>query len=263
MNKTVLITGASKGIGKQTAFIFAENNFNLILVARNKELLEEVKNTIKAEYQVEVLIISKDLTQKNAAKEILKQVINKKLRVDILINNAGFGDFSAYLDSKWDKQERIVELNIKALMELSYLFGKEMKKINEGQIINVASAAAVSPGPYMAVYYASKAFVLSFTEALAEEWKDSDVKIKVICPKATKSNFEEAAQMQDSEMFIKLRASTATEVAKAIYKLSNLKKTVYFYSLFSKSINVANRLTPRIVSRKVAGIINGVPTDKT
>jgi len=260
MNKTVLITGASKGIGKQTAFVFAENGFDLVLVARSKKLLEEIKKEIEETYQLKVLVIVKDLTKKNAAKDVFKEVNHKKIKIDILINNAGFGDFCAYLDSEWGKQEKMIELNIKALMELTYLFGNEM---DDGQIINVASAAAISPGPYMAVYYASKAFVLSFTEALAEEWKDSNVKIKVICPKATKSNFEEEAQMQDSEMFIKLRASTAKEVARAIFKLSNMKKTVYFYSLFSKSINICTRLSPRIISRKVAGIINGTPTDKT
>lgn len=165
MKQTALITGASGGIGRELAKIHASKGANLVLVARNKARLEELKADLEDHYSVQVYTIAKDLSRPGAATEVFEEVQSLNIRVGFLINNAGFGDFGMFAESDWSKTEEMINLNITALTHLTRLFLPEMLKSRGGKIMNVASTAAFQSGPTMAVYFATKAYVLSFSEA--------------------------------------------------------------------------------------------------
>ena len=159
--KYTLITGASKGIGLELARIFAKEHYNLILVARSKDLLEELQTNFIKEYDIKVEVIALDLTKTDAAEELYQKVHSLDLEVEHLINNAGFGDYGEFLDTSLEKAEQMIQLNILTLVKTCHLFGQDMKKAGYGKIMNVGSIASFIPGPLMATYYATKAFVLS------------------------------------------------------------------------------------------------------
>lgn len=196
--ENVLITGATSGIGYELAKIFAKNRYNLILCARNKDKLEEIKENIINEYRVDVHIFQKDLSKEQETKELYSEIVNSNIRVDILINNAGAGYVGEFINEEYDRDENIMQLNMNAVTYLTKVFAKQMVERNKGKILNVASTGSYHPGPYTAVYYATKAYVLSFTEALAEELKDYDITISALCPGATKTNFSKNAGKKDN-----------------------------------------------------------------
>lgn len=164
-----LITGASGGIGFALAEEFAKNHHNLILVARNEDKLKQIKEQLKKTYGINVEVFAADLSRDEERIRLFDYTKQRNWQVDILVNNAGFGDANACLDASWERHKNIVDLNIVSLMHLSYLYGNEMKKNGYGKIMNLSSVAAFSAGPYMSVYYASKAFVLSLSQAMQEE----------------------------------------------------------------------------------------------
>lgn len=194
---TVLITGASSGIGLELAKIFAFHKYNLILISRNTEKLEELANNLENEYLSKVYVIGKDLSKVGAAKEIFDKVMNMQLKVDILINNAGIGSVGFFHEIDIDKDSEIMQLNIVALTEMTKLFSREMVKRKKGKILNVASTGAFSPGPFTAVYYASKAYVLSFSEAIRMELRNHNIIVTTLCPGATRTNFGKNAGKKD------------------------------------------------------------------
>lgn len=198
MKENVLITGATSGIGYELAKIFAKNNYNLILSARNKKTLESIKIDFEKEYGIDVKIFEKDLNKRNSAVELFNEVKAENLKVDILINNAGAGYVGEFLDEDIQKDEEIMELNMNSLTVLTKLFAKEMVGRKSGKILNVASTGSYHPGPYTAVYYATKSYVLSLTEALAVEFKPYNVQISALCPGATKTNFSKNAGKEDN-----------------------------------------------------------------
>ena len=167
--KYALVTGASSGIGKEMAYLLAEEKYDLILVARREKLLNEVRDDIVHKYGVDVHVLSIDVSL--GYKDIYDYCINRKIVVDILINNAGFGYYGRCLEADEKVYEKMIDLNNKALVALCQLFGKDMAKRHKGHILNVASVAGFMPGPYMSVYYASKAFALNYTLGLRQELK--------------------------------------------------------------------------------------------
>ena len=167
MGRTALITGASSGIGYELAKLFAQDGYDLILVARSEKRLNALKTALENQYDVQGTVIVQDLAKENAAQAVYDAVEAAGLTVDVLVNDAGFGDYGRYANTDWDKQQRMVHVNILALMQMTRLFLPQMLQRGRGGILNLASLAAFFPGPYMSVYYASKAFVLSFTEALS------------------------------------------------------------------------------------------------
>ena len=213
MKENVLITGATSGIGYELAKIFAENKYNLIISARNKNMMESIKIDFEKKYGIKVSIFEKDLSQKNSAAELFNEGKTENIQVDILINNAGAGYVGEFLKEDLEKDESIMELNMDSLTILTKLFAKEMVKRRSGKILNVASTGAYHPGPYTAVYYATKAYVLSFTEALAVELKPYNVKVSALCPGATKTNFSKNAGKKDNPTAMK-----PSYVAKKAYK---------------------------------------------
>lgn len=192
--ETALITGASSGIGKVFAQELASSQTNLILVARSQDKLEKLADDLQSRFQVQTNIIVQDLTEDNACQTVFEKVKEKGLKVDLLVNNAGFGDYGAFSERSLPKQTAMIQLNITALVELTHLFLPLMIEQKQGKIINVASIAAFQPLPYLSVYAATKAFVLSFSEALWAENKDQGIKVLALCPGPTESEFFQAAE---------------------------------------------------------------------
>lgn len=226
--KTALITGASSGIGKELAYLMAQDKVNLILVARSIGKLQEIANEIKTNYNVDVEVVECDLSDPSAAKKLFDLVTNKGLSVDILVNNAGFGDLDKFSVEKLAKYESMLNLNILALTQLTALFGEKMKLQKTGHILNVASTAAFQPLPYFSVYAATKAYVLSFSEALHYELKNFGVNVSALCPGPTATNFAKAADIKTSAMFEENKGGmSAKKVAQIAYKkLKKRKMTI-------------------------------------
>ncbi len=189
MNRTALITGSSGGIGYEFAKLHAENGDDLVLVARTGYRLDEIKAELERKHGIQVYTIMKDLSLPGAAVEIYDELAGSGIHINYLINNAGLGDFGFFTDSDWNKQENMISLNIMALVQLTWLFLKNMIKEGSGKILNVSSVAAFQPGPTMSVYFASKAFVLSFSEALNNEVRDMGITVTALCPGSTESHF--------------------------------------------------------------------------
>lgn len=196
--KTALITGASSGIGETFARELAARNTNLVLVARSQDKLNQLAQQLQEQFQVQTDVIVQDLTETRAGKTVYEAIAQKELTIDLLINNAGFGDYGPFVERDLQKQLQMIHLNVTTLVELTHLFLPGMKQRGSGGIINVASIAAYQPLPYMSIYAATKAFVLHFSEALWAENKGSGVEILALCPGPTKSNFFEVADFPDS-----------------------------------------------------------------
>jgi len=217
MTETALITGASSGIGRDLATIHAQNGRDLIVVARRKEKLDKLKGLLEKEYPVKVKVIAKDLTAENACRDIFEEVSNEGIEVDYLINNAGFGGHGKFHEQDMDYQQSMIDLNIKALTKLTRLFLPAMVQRNNGRILQVASTAGLVPGPLQAVYFATKAYVVSLSQAIAEEVSDTNVTCTALCPGATDSEFMERANLQDTNM-VKAGLTSSRKVAEKGYK---------------------------------------------
>ncbi|NJK38015.1 MAG: SDR family oxidoreductase [Oscillatoriales cyanobacterium RM2_1_1] len=191
---TALITGASSGIGETFARELAAQNTNLILVARSQDKLDQLAQQLQTQHPIQAEVIVQDLTAPGACQSVFERVMQQGLQVDLLINNAGFGDYGNFTDRPLEKQVAMIQLNVTALVELTHLFLPGMKQRQSGGIINLASIAAFQPLPYISVYAATKAFVLSFTEAIWAENKDSGVQLLALCPGPTESSFFEVAE---------------------------------------------------------------------
>lgn len=257
MNKTILITGSTSGIGKEFVKIYAALNYNLVLTSTSKQELEKLKKELEEEYKnININIFAKDLSSEKASLELYEEIKNKKIVIDVLINNAGFGAFGKFTEVDIEKNTNLMMVNVMAVMKLSYYFGKEMAKRNNGQILNVASIASFASGPYLATYYASKACILSFTEALHEELKDSNISVTCLCPGPTATKFESTANLGKSYMFKKLKVSFPEDVAMDGYKALMKNKTIIVSGVSNKILVFLTRLTPRFLSRKLTKYIN-------
>lgn len=254
-DETALITGASSGLGLEFAKLCASDGYNLLLVARNEEKLNQVKNELENAYGISVSVFACDLSKKDAARNVYDFALEQELNIGILINDAGFGDAGKFYQRDWLKQYNMVQVNIIALMQLTYLFLKPMVQKGRGKILNISSIAAFCAGPYMSVYYASKAFVRSFSEAMADEVKGTGVTVTSLCPGPTATGFEKNADMgTNSTMF--RRPASAEEVAKAGYEAMLRGKVLRYPSAFTKLMNIGARLLPRSVARKYATKMN-------
>lgn len=199
--QTALITGASQGLGYEFAILCAKNHYNLVLVARNKSKLELIKKDLAEKYGVTIHIIIKDLSKTAAAQEVYEAVKKAKLQIDVLINNAGFGTYGPFVDLDTQTELEQIQLNVLTLTHLTKLLLNDMVERKEGRILCVASTAAFLPGPLMAVYYATKAFVLSFSEALHEELRGSGVTVTALCPGPTSTGFTNRGKLERSPIF--------------------------------------------------------------
>ena len=252
MNSTrnyTLITGASTGIGYELAKLFAKDRHNLILVARDEGKLETAKNEL-SKYNVEVKILSLDLSKSEDIQGLFNNVEMNKLNVDILVNNAGIGTFGDFSEIEWGKEGALIDINIKALTKLTKYFLPKIIECKNGGILNVASTAAFCSGPRMAAYYASKAYVLNLTEAIYEECKDSGIRISCLCPGPVKTTFQDKAGIKKSES-AKKYLMDAEEVAKVSYKDFKKGKLIIIPGMNNKLLVIGNKLLPRRISRKI------------
>lgn len=263
MKKTyTLITGASGGIGEALAWEFARHNHNLILVARSEDKLNALAEEISSRCKVDAIALPCDLAETDAAARIYDQTSERGLVVDNLINNAGFGDQGAFIDSDWERQSDMVQVNIVALMQMTQLYARDMRERHYGHIMNLSSVAAFCAGPYMSVYYASKSFVLSFSQAVSEELEGTGVTVTALCPGPTTTGFESAANMQGSKMFTMGKPDTPESVAAHGYCAMQAGKPVVYHGNFVKFVNAASRIAPRSVTRRFAAEINGSGKDQ-
>jgi len=215
MKNVALITGASTGIGKEFANIHAEKGGDLIIVARSKDKLEKLKKELVEKHSIDVLIIVKDLSYLNASKEIFDEVENAGIELEILINNAGFGGLGKFHEIELERQISMINLNVTALTALTHYFLPSFVKRNKGMILNTSSTASFMPGPLQAVYFATKAYVTFFSNALSEELSETNVTVTNLMPGATESEFGATSGMDKTEMFKK--TVTARSVAEDGY----------------------------------------------
>jgi len=252
MSKTALITGSSNGIGYELAKVLAQKDNNLVLVARSKDKLDELKNELEKSHNIWVYTIGKDLSLPGAASEVYDELKTKSITIDYLVNNAGFGDFGLFAQSDWNKQEQMINLNVTALAHFTRLFLPDMIRRGGGKILNVASTASFQPGPTMSVYFATKAFVLSFSEAVNNEVREHGITVTALCPGATQSGFQTAASMQDSKLFAGNNFPTSREVAEYGYRAMMKGKAVAIHGFKNSIMANSVRFAPRSLVVKIA-----------
>lgn len=247
MAKWALITGASQGIGYELAKLAAEDHYNLILVGRSKERLVVVTKELETKYGVKIVVCIKDLAQPNATQEIYQSLKEREIQVEMLINNAGFGMFGKFLDKEWEGHRDMIQVNLTALTELTHLLAKDMKDNKKGYILNVASTAAYLPIPYMAVYAATKAYVLSFTDALASELERTGIMVTTLCPGNTKTGFHKTANMKENR-----KTMDPKTVAKIGYEAMKEGKMRAIPGIRNKAFIAAAKITPRNIAAGLA-----------
>ena len=252
MNKTALITGSSNGIGYELAKVHAEKGDDLVLVARNICKLNELKEELEEKHKIKVYTMGKDLSVPGAAREVYDEMKMQKIVIDYLENNAGFGDYGLFAESDWNRQEQMINLNVLTLVHLTRLFLPDMIGRKSGKILNVASTASFQPGPTMSVYFATKAFVLSFSEAVNNEVAEHGITVTALCPGATHSGFQAAASLQDSRIFEGNNFPTSREVAEYGYRAMMRGKTVAIHGLKNTILANGVRFAPRSLVVKMA-----------
>lgn len=252
MKKYALVTGASGGIGYEIAKLLAKDSKNLVLVARSHSKLTEVQEELlKINSNIDVKIIVADLSIVESAQLVKKHTDMLNAEIDILVNNAGFGDFGKYWETSYEKETQMINLNITTLAQLTKLYLPDMIKNKSGKILNVASVAGFMPGSYMTVYYATKAFVLSYTEGLAGELKGTGVTVSALCPGPTKTGFEEKASLGNSDLFKAMPNATASSVAKLGYKGMMKGKQIIITGFMNKATVFIIRFIPRCIVRNM------------
>ncbi len=240
--RTALITGASTGIGYELAQLFARDGYNLVLIARNKLRLTHLATELIKRYGIEAKVIEKDLSRPSSSQEIYEELKRSSLSLDILVNNAATGVYGLFEDSKLEDQLNALQLNIITVTSLTHFFLPSIKN-RKGKILNVASTAAFQPGPLMSCYFASKAYVLFFSEALANELRDSGVTVTALCPGPTRTNFQSRTGTENlRESHIMMDAKSVAEIG---YKGLMKGKTLVVPGCINKILVFIVRFFPR------------------
>jgi len=248
--KTALITGASSGIGLELAHLFAQDGYRLVLVARNRTALRLLGDDLQARYGITVRIAPKDLAHPASPDELYHELQESGIVLDVLVNNAGFGAAGAFTQTKWTDESEMIQVNITALTHLTKLFLPQIRA-REGKLLNVASTAAFQPGPFMSVYYASKAYVLSFTEALAEELIGSGATVTCLCPGPVKTNFQKRAYLQGTKLAASPLTVDVREVARSGYEGMKQGRRIVIPGWKNRMLVEGVRLAPRSLLTKV------------
>lgn len=256
--KTALITGASGGIGAEYARIFAAEGYRVVLVARSEDKLRELEEELRRDF-AQVITLPLDLTDPDAAHILHRALKEQGVQVDVLVNNAGYGDREYFLDSDWKTQEDMVTLNVLTVMHLSYLFAPSMVEREQGHILNTASAAAYTAGPNMATYYASKAFVSSFSQALAQELRGTGVKVTALCPGPVSTGFGKRANTKGSLLFSEAMSASAKRIARTGYRAMKRGRVLKNGGPIAYATDIGSRILPRFVLRKIVQAVNGKP----
>lgn len=251
MKQTALITGASSGIGLDLAHLFARDGHDVVLVARSEGKLQELARDLERHHKISAHVITSDLAQPEAPRLLFETVRDRGLQVDVLVNNAGFGLGGPFVHTVLQTELDMIQVNVTALTHLTKLFLGGMVARNSGRILNVASTAAFQPGPLMSVYYATKAYVLSFSEALAEELRNTNVTVTTLCPGPTSTGFAEVAQMKESRLFNVAKPMSSMDVARIGYRGMQQGKRIVITGLQNKFSAQSVRFAPRALVTKI------------
>jgi short-subunit dehydrogenase len=250
-----LVTGASGGIGLELARVLAREGCHLVISARTHSALETVARDLSSSYNVAVHTVAADLATPDGARALISEVASAGLDIDVLVNNAGFGLFGEFGTTSLEDEQRMIDLNVSALVTLTKLCLPGMLARRRGRVLNVASTAAFLPGPNMAVYYATKAFVLSFSEAIGDELRGSGVTVTVLCPGPTATGFQDAARMQKSRL-VQGTMMSAADVAESGYRGMMDGQPVVIPGVMNRLVPWLVRITPRrlttMLSRRAA-----------
>ena len=250
--RTALVTGGSGGIGLEFAKVLARHGYDLVLVSRNRDTLEAAAGQLEGKYDVSAHVFAADLRRREAPESIYDFLRNENIPIEVLINNAGFGLGGEFAETELQRELEMIQVNIAALTHLTKLFMPAMIRRRSGRIVNVASTAAFLPGPLMAVYYATKAYVLSFSEALSEELRNTGVTVTALCPGPTDTDFADVAQTANSRLFTAFGVADAADVAEYGYEAMVHGKRLAIPGLKNKILAQANRLAPRALSARIA-----------
>lgn len=249
---TALITGGSAGIGLELARQFATHGHDLVLVARHRDALEAAAGSLEGKYGVKVSALAFDLADPDSPQRLFDAVRSEGIHVDYLVNNAGFGLGGEFADTDVNTELDMIQVNMAAVVHLTKLFMQPMLKEKSGRIMNVASTAAFQPGPLMSIYYASKAFLLSFSEALAEELRNTGVTVTCLCPGATATGFAERAGISNSRLFTKVGVQKAEDIGVYGYAAMMRGERVAIAGMRNKVMIQAERLAPRALITRMA-----------
>ena len=246
MTKTALVTGAASGLGYELAILLANDAYKLILVDVDTESLAKAKTALEKDFNVEVIALVKDLSNQNIAQEIIADINNES--IDVLINNAGFGLFGSFIDTDWERESDMLHVHIVTTTHLTKMVLDGMVKRGSGKILNMSSLAAFQPGPLMAIYYASKCYMLSFSEAIANELKGTGVTVTALCPGPTKTAFQKTVSANCCNNKISFNMASAKAVAAYGYKAMHQGKTYAIPGNFNKFLAIL----PKLLSRNTA-----------
>jgi short-subunit dehydrogenase len=252
---TVLVTGASSGIGMELARLFAQQGHNLVLLARGRKSLEALAQELQTQYRGSAQVLDADLCDPKAPTAIAQELEKRHIQIDVLVNNAGFGLLGPHATLDAQRQLDMLQVNITALVHLTRLLLPGMLERNTGGVLNVASTAAFQAGPNMAIYYATKAFVLSYTEALHEEVGGTALHVSCLCPGPTHTGFVEAAGMQGVGLF-KLGAQSAQDVARVGFSAFQRNQTIAVSGFKNLAMVILGKFSPRYAARKIAQFLN-------
>lgn len=250
IQKTVLITGASSGIGKALAHHFAKDGYQLVLAARGVAKMQALADDLQKQFKVAVNVIGADLETNDGAAKLHADVKARGITLSALVNNAGYGSFGEFKDAALASELAMMQLNMNTVVVLTKLFLPDLLA-TQGKILNTASTAAFQPGPYMAVYYATKSFVLSFSEAIASELEDTGVTVTALCPGPTASGFQDKADLGNSALVKGKKLPTSEEVAALGYQAMQRGQRVYIPGFVNWAMAQSMRFTPRNLATKV------------
>ncbi|MFZ5896621.1 MAG: SDR family NAD(P)-dependent oxidoreductase [Myxococcota bacterium] len=257
MTTFAVITGASAGLGKEFAKLFAADGHGVVLVARRKDELEALGRALEASHGTKAVVMAHDLAERSSARHIYEEVLAQGLDVEFLVNDAGFGSNGAFVELDIERELHMVDVNVKALMELTYLFLPRMLNRGGGRILNIGSVAGFQPGPFMATYYASKAFVNSFSEALAFELKGTGVSVTLSCPGPTATEFSSSAGNDNSTMFRAIGGvADPSRVAREAYRAMLAGKSSIVHGLKNQAGVQALRVSPHSLAIAIAAKLN-------
>lgn len=252
--KTALITGASSGIGKALAYQFAKDGYHVVLAARSVARMQAVADDLQKQFNVVVTVIGADLETHDGAAQLHAEVKARGIVLSALVNNAGYGAYGEFKDSALAPELTMMQLNMTTVVVLTKLFLPDLLA-TQGYILNTASTAAFQPGPYMAVYYASKSFVLSFSEAIASELEGTGVTVTALCPGPTASGFQDKADLGNSALVKGKKLPTSEEVAALGYRAMQRGQRVYIPGFMNWAMAQSMRITPRNLATKVVKIL--------
>lgn len=254
--RTALVTGASAGLGREIASLFAKDRHDVVLVARSESKLNALADDLRQADGITAHVVAADLSDPKAPWAVLDEVRRRGIAVDFLVNNAGFGSNGSFLDLDLAREIDMVEVNVSALVKLTHLFVGPMRERGFGRVLNIASTAGFQPGPFMATYYASKAFVVSFSEALAFELEGTGVTVTCHCPGATATDFASTAGNDRTRLFQRSGVADAKEVALHAYRAMMRGEVLTVHGVLNWIGAEALRFAPRSLVRSIAASLN-------